>query len=61
MPRLLADYKGCALTVKSYLCRKYGGFKRDESKRCVGCPADGMVCHMMEIIQDMEYKKRTEK
>lgn len=61
MPRLLADYKGSALTVKSFLCRKYGGYKRDINKQCVGCPASGEVCYMNEILQDMKNKKRTEK
>ena len=54
-------YKECAMTLKSFLCRKYGGYKRDINKQCVGCPASGEVCYMNEILQDMEYKKRTEK
>lgn len=51
-------YKECAMTLKSFLCRKYGGYKRDINKQCVGCPADGMVCSMMEILQSLEYRSR---
>lgn len=51
-------YKECATTLKSFLCRKYKGFNRNEDKRCIGCPADGMVCSMMEILQSLEYRSK---
>lgn len=50
------NYKACASTLKGYLCRKYGGYKRDINKQCVGCPASGEVCYMVEIMKDINKK-----
>lgn len=57
MSKTLHDYKGCAVTLKTFLCRKYGGYKRDINKQCVGCPASGEVCYMIEILKTLERRR----